>query len=180
MGKRRYEHSVNVSASAVELSRLYGEDPNKAELAGILHDCCKEIPVGEMLQIISDSGIILDVAQQNSSKLWHAVAGSCYVKNVLNITDEDIINSIRYHTTGRAGMSLLEKIIFTADFISAERSYDGVDIMREKAHNSLEEAMLFGLRFTIADLTRRGLPIHTDAVDCYNEIIADFGKKGLL
>ncbi len=178
MGERRYIHSVNVSKAAVKLAEKYGADPEKAELAGILHDSCKEIDKDEMLQIILGGGIILDDTEKASSKLWHAIAGSVYVRDALGIEDEDVINSIRYHTTGRSGMSLLEKIIFTADFISEERSYDGVDIMREKAFNNLEDAMLFGLKFTISDLASRELPIHPNAIMCYNEIVNNLSKKG--
>lgn len=180
MGEKRYIHSVNVSKSAVELANAYGADVYKAELAGILHDCCKEIPKDEMLQIIKSGGIILDAVEKNSSKLWHSLAGSVYVRDNLGIDDEDIINSIRYHTTGRAGMSLLEKIIFTADFISAERDYKGVDIMREKAFNDLDDAMLFGLQFTISDLAKRKRNIHSNAIFCYNDILFNLEKKGLI
>ena len=171
MGERRFIHSVNVSDAAVALAERYGADKEKARLAGILHDSCKEIPKDEMLQIISDGGIILDATEKASSKLWHAIAGSVYVKQTLNIDDDDIINAIRYHTTGRADMSLLEKIIFTADFISDERDYNDVEIMREKAFNDLEDAMLFGLSFTISNLADKRLPIHRDAIDCYNDIL---------
>ncbi len=180
MGERRYIHSVNVAKAAVKLAQRYGADTEKAEIAGILHDCCKEIPKEEMLQIITSGGIILDAAEKSSSKLWHAIAGSVYVRDVLKIDDTDIINSIRYHTTGREGMSLLEKIIFVADFISDERNYNGVEIMRKKAYECLEDAMLFGLQFTLADLAKRKLPIHSNAVHCYNDTINYLEKKGLL
>lgn len=180
MGEYRYTHSVNVAKSAVKLAEIYGADKEKAEIAGILHDCCKEIPKEEMLQIIANGGIILDVVEQNSDKLWHSIAGSCYVRDVLNINDEDIINAIKYHTTGRANMSLFEKIIFTADFISDERSYDGVEIMREKAYKDIDDAMLYGLKFTISDLSKRNLVIHSNAINCYNEIVIKFKEKGLL
>ena len=180
MGERRYIHSLNVAKAAVKLAKHYGADVEKAETAGILHDCCKEIPKDEMLQIITRGGIILDATEKNSSKLWHAIAGSVYVRDELGIKDEDIINSIKYHTTGRAGMSLLEKIIFIADFIGDERDYDGVEIMREKAFNRLEEAMLFGLQFTITDLAKRKLQIHSNALFCYNYTINYLQEEGLL
>ena len=180
MGERRYIHSVNVAESAVQLARHYNADEEKAEIAGILKDCCKEISRDEMLQIMSNGGIILDAVEKGTSKLWHAIAGSVYVRDFLNIKDDDIINAIRYHTTGRAGMSLLEKIIFIADFISDERDYDGIEIMRKKAFTCLEDAMLFGLQFTITDLTTRKLTIHSNALACYNDIIITLEKKGLL
>ena len=180
MGQRRYIHSINVAESAVELARHYGADEEKAEIAGILHDCCKEIPREEMLQIMTQGGIILDAVEKGTSKLWHPIAGSVYARDILGIDDADILNAIRYHTTGRAGMSLLEKIIFVADFISAERDYDGVDIMRKKAFECLEDAMLFGLQFTITDLAKRKMTIHSNALDCYNDVIMCLEKKGLL
>ncbi len=180
MGERRYIHSINVAKSAVKLAQHYNGDIEKAEIAGILHDCCKEIPKDEMLQIMADGGIILDAVEKGSSKLWHSIAGSVYVRDTLNIYDSDIINAIRYHTTGRASMSLLEKIIFIADFISDERDYNGVDIMRKKAFNDLEDAMLFGLQFTIKDLASRKLTIHSNAIFCYNDTINTLEKKGLL
>lgn len=180
MGQRRYIHSVNVAESAAELARRYGADEEKAEIAGILHDSCKEIPKDEMLQIMTRGGIILDAVEKGTSKLWHPIAGSVYARDTLGIKDEDIINAIRYHTTGRAGMSLLEKVIFIADFISAERDYDGVDIMREKAFECLEDAMIFGLQFTITDLAKRKMTIHSNALACYNDVIMYLEKKGLL
>lgn len=180
MGQRRYIHSINVADAAVRLAEKYGADIDKAEVAGILHDCCKEISKDEMLQIMTSGGIILDAVEKNSSKLWHPIAGSVFVRDTLGIDDVDIINAVRYHTTGRAGMSVIEKIIFVADFIGAERDYDGVDIMRRKAFESLESAMLFGLQFTISDLAKRKMTIHSNAVHCYNDTVLYLEKKGLL
>ncbi|MGN1132131.1 MAG: bis(5'-nucleosyl)-tetraphosphatase (symmetrical) YqeK [Ruminococcus sp.] len=171
MGEHRYVHSVNVSKKAVELAKIFGCDTEKAMIAGMLHDITKETPAQEQLKIITEGGIILDDVEKNSTKLWHPISGSVYIRDAVGITDSDIINSVRYHTTGRAGMSLLEKIIFVADFTGDERNYDGVDIMREKSLRSLEEAMLYGLQFTINDLSKRMMTIHPNALACYNELI---------
>lgn len=178
MSDYRYTHSINVSKEAVRLAKKYGADTEKASLAGILHDITKETPKEEQLQIMTDGGIILDNVQKNSSKLWHGISGSVYIRDVLNITDEDILNAVRYHTTGRAGMSLLEKIIFIADFTSAERDYNGVKTMRKKADKALENAMLYGLQFTLKDLSKRAMIIHPDALACYNEIVINYSTKG--
>ena len=179
MSDYRFTHSVNVSKEARKLAKLYGADEKKAEVAGILHDITKEIPKEEQLQIITDSGIILDDVQKKAPKLWHGISGSVYVREKLNIDDEDILNAIRYHTTGRAGMSLLEKIIFVADFTSAERTYKGVSTMRKKSRKSLEDAMLYGFKFTFSDLSKRELAIHPDEVFCYNEIVlSNLSSKG--
>ena len=143
MSENRYNHCVNVSKEAVKLAKRYGGDEEKAAVAGILHDITKEMPKEEQLQIMLDSGIILDDIQKNAPKLWHGISGSVYIKNHLCIEDEDILNAICYHTTGRAGMSILEKIIFVADFTSEERTYKGVATMRKKSRKSLEDAMLY-------------------------------------
>ena len=177
MGDYRYTHSVNVSEEAVALAKLYGADVNDAYTAGILHDITKELPAKEQLQIIADGGIILDSVQKNAHKLWHSISGSVYVRDKLGIKNPDIINAIRYHTTGRQGMSLLEKIVFIADFTAAERSYNGVEIMREKSRQSLEDAMLFACKFTIGDLSSRELAIHRDQLDCFNELVLNKGKE---
>lgn len=176
MGDYRFTHSVNVAVEAVELAKLYGADEHKAYVAGILHDITKELPHEEQLQIIKDGGIILDDVQKIAPKLWHSVSGSVYIRTKLGITDKDIINAIRYHTTGRAGMSLLEKIIYTADFTSAERSYNGADIMREKSRRSLEEAMIYSCQFTLQNLSAKEAAIHPDQFFCYNDLVLN--RKG--
>ena len=178
MSENRYNHCVNVSKEAVKLAKRYDGDEEKAAVAGILHDITKEMPKEEQLQIMHDSGIILDDIQKNAPKLWHGISGSVYIKKHFGIEDEDILNAICYHTTGRAGMSLLEKIIFVADFTSEERTYKGVATMRKKSRKSLEDAMLYGFKFTFSDLSSRELAIHPDELACYNEIVLNNPTKG--
>lgn len=171
MSEYRYIHSVNVSKEAERLAKMYGFNEEKAAIAGMLHDITKELSKEEQLKIMFDGGIILDNVQKNSHKLWHGISGSVYVRENLGINDKDILNAIRYHTTGRTNMTLLEKIIFVADFTSEERTYNGVALMRKKAKKSLEDAMLYGLKFTLKDLSKREMAIHPNALACYNEII---------
>ncbi len=171
MGDKRYNHSVNVSLEAVRLANKYGADPDKAAVAGILHDITKEIDFEKQLQIISSGDIILTDVEKKTNKLWHAISGSVYIQKELGINDADIINAIRYHTTARANMSLLEKVIFLADFTSAERDYPDVDVIREKAEISLEEGMLYGIEFTLTKLLQREGLLSEDAIAAYNEIL---------
>lgn len=171
MGDYRYTHSLNVSKEAVILADIYGADRQKAAIAGILHDIAKEFSREQQLQIICDGGIILDNLEMKSPKLWHSICGSIYVNKFLGITDCDIINAIKYHTTGRAGMSLLEKIIYTADYTSEERNYRGVKTMRTKSRKSLDEAILYSCQFSLADLSKRELAIHPNQLECYNETV---------
>ncbi len=171
LGERRYNHSKNVAKAAVHLALKYGEDPIKAETAGILHDITKEVNTENQLQIIESGGIILDDICKKSPQLLHAITGMIYCRDTLGISDFDLLNAIRYHTTGRAGMSLLEKIIFIADFISDERDYPDVDIMRAECEKSLEDGMLYGFGFVIPDLVKRGRAVHPDAIAAYNELV---------
>lgn len=177
MGKKRYVHSINVAKSAQQLAIKYGANVEKAMIAGILHDITKEMPFDQQLQIIESNGIILNNVQSFSPKTWHAISGSALIKQEIGIVDEDILNAVKYHTSGRANMSLLEKIIFVADFIGEERDYKGVDVMRSKAKKSLEEAMLYGVTFTIRDLAERQCAIDMNTLALYNELIINKNRK---
>ena len=170
MKAARFKHSKNVAKEAVRLAKKYGADVQKAELAGILHDATKESSKEEQMELIERAGIELTPHEAGSNKLWHAISGAAFVQVELGITDPDIINAIRYHTTGRADMTVLEKVIFIADFTSAERDYEGVDKMRKAAEKSLEEAMLEGIAFTIADLAERKATIAPETISAYNEV----------
>ena len=123
----RYKHSKNVAKEAIRLAKKYGADPEKAEIAGLLHDITKEAEPQEHMDVIQRAEIELTEMEQSSPKLWHAISGSAYIQVELDVTDREIIDAVRYHTTGRANMTLLDKVIFVADFISADRDYDGVD-----------------------------------------------------
>ena len=167
----RCVHSINVSETSAELARKYGADEKKAYEAGLLHDIMKNADKEETFALFEKYGVELTQLEKKSPKLWHAIAGSVYCKYELEIDDEDVISAIRYHTTGRAGMTELEKVLFTADFISADRNYNGVEEMREKAQIRLDEAMTEGLRFTIDELCNALKPIHPDTIDAYNDIL---------
>ena len=154
------------------LAKIYGADEEKAYLAGLLHDVAKNMPKDEQLQMMEKGGIILNPAEKNNPALWHAMAGECYLRLHMGITDPEILGSVRYHTTGKAGMSLMEKIIYIADYISAERNYPDVDVMRDLSLNhSLEKASLYSLIYTFNKQTKLQGIIHPDSVEYYNELL---------
>ncbi len=167
----RLFHSLKVAESSYHLSKKYGGDLDKAVTAGLLHDILKDSDKSFIFSYLEEHDIKLTPLEKSQQKLWHAIAGAEYIKNELNIKDPDILSAVRYHTTGKANMALLEKIIFTADFISADRDYEGVDEMREKAKISLDGAMLTGLSFTIKELVDKKQPVHPDSLDAYNDLI---------
>lgn len=176
--EKRYIHSLNVADSAKKLANLYGYDEEIAYTAGLIHDCCKDTPAGLQLSYMLENGVELSEYELGVAKLYHSICGSVFVKKEFGIDNQDIINAVRYHTTGRKNMSLLEKIIFIADFISDERDYNGVEIMREKAVKSLDEAIVEGLSFTIKDLIDQGRIIHPDTLDAYNDAMMKILNTG--
>ena len=169
----RLEHTLRVADSAKQLAEQYGADTRSAHTAAMLHDIMKDTPREEQLNLIEKSGIILTCADLASPKIWHSIAGAAYLRGELGIADGDIYNAVYYHTTGRAGMTLLEKVIYIADYISADRTYSGVEDMRHLAQSSLEEAMLFALEFCIGKLARSRQVIHPNSVECYNELLIE-------
>ncbi len=176
LSEKRFHHSLCVAASAVELAEKYGGDTEKAYTAGILHDIMKDTEPRKQLQILENSGIILGSLDLAEPKLWHAKAGAAYVQDVLGEA-EDIVAAIACHTTAKGGMTLLDKILFLADFVSADRDYDGVEEMREATARSMEEGMDIALSFSIVDLAQRRRVIHPDTVEAYNELMLQQRSK---
>lgn len=172
----RFNHSICVAQCAVKLSEKYGCDPEKAYVAGILHDVMKNTLPDEQLKFLSEHNVTLSSVEKSNPKLYHAISGAYYIKDVLKIDDEDIFNAVRFHTTGRANMSLLEKVIFIADFISDDRCYNGIEEIRSAAWESLEKAMMIGLDFTIKEIVGKKQTLHPDSIDIYNELILE-GQK---
>lgn len=171
LNEKRYYHSLCVADEAKRLAEKYGGDSEKSYLAGLLHDITKNAPDEEHLQIFKEFGIILSDVEQNAKKLWHAMSGALYVKNILEINDPEIIDAIRYHTTAKADMSLLAKILYLADFTSKDRDYEDVDVIREYVDESLEKAFVYALEYSITDLVNQGRAIHPDTVQAYNQAV---------
>ncbi len=176
--EKRYIHSLNVADSALVLAEKYGGDREKSYFAGLVHDIMKNATKEEQLQIMEKGGIILSRTEKNNPKLWHAMAGEAFLRTEMCITDEEILSAVRYHTTGKAGMSLLDKIVYIADYISAERNYPDVDAMRELATTKgLDEAALYALKYSFSSLSKQERLIHTDSVEYYNELIINKTEK---
>ena len=171
LSEQRYQHSLNVAKEAESLARLHGEDPEKARFAAMLHDVCKDEHKDVQLQRIHASGIICDKKALEQPALWHAMAGYAFLKEECGVQDEDILNAVRYHTTARAGMSCLEKVIYVADVTSEDRQYGDVDTVRALAHASLDKAMLYVLQYTVRELVFHKRQIVDDTCAAYNQFV---------
>lgn len=175
--EKRYNHSLAVADEALRLARKYGASEQKAYLAGLLHDVTKNASIDEHLNIFRTFGIMLDAVEERAEKLWHAMSGAAYVCYVLGIKDEEIVDAIRYHTTARADMPLLAKILYLADFTSADRDYDDVDVMRRLVDESLDSAYVYALKYTITDLVNNSRAVHEDTLAAYNQTVMEGNKK---
>lgn len=180
LGDYRYRHSLCVAQESARLAEKYGADPAKLYTAGLLHDIMKDTDQKTQLQILQEFGILLDKVELAVPKLWHARTGAAFIQHVLGVEDPVILQAVRYHTTGRAGMSLPERVLFVADFTSADREYPDVDTMRRLADESLEAAMEYGIAYTIRDLLAQSLPVHPDTLAAYNDIILSKTEGGHL
>ena len=171
LAPKRYYHSLCVADEAKRLAEKYGADSEKAYLAGLLHDVTKNASEEEHLNIFDTFGIMLNSIEKNAEKLWHAMSGAAYVKYVLQIDDEEIYDAIRYHTTAKSNMSLLSLILYLADFTSADRDYEDVDVMRALVDKSLDEAFLYALSYTVKEIVDKGGALHLDTINAYNETV---------
>ncbi len=173
LGDYRYRHSLCVADEAKRLAVRYGADEKKAYTAGLLHDIMKDTDRNTQLQILTDFGILLDDVERQVDKLWHAKVGAAFLEHILQVKDQAVLDAVRYHTTGRAGMSLLEKIVFVADFTSADRQYPDVDTVRQLSDVSLDDTMIYTIDYTIRDLLNKGQAVHPDTLAAYNERILE-------
>ena len=160
---QRFAHTLGVEKTAREMARLLGEDAEKAALAGLLHDCAKCMTLTQMQK--AAKGETLDPVMRESKALMHAVAGRCVARDVYNVSDEDVLGAIRWHTTGRAGMTRLEKIIYLADMIEPGRKpYPGLEALRTLCGQDLDRAMHEALRMSLEHVQAQGKALHPDTM----------------
>ena len=175
----RYYHSLCVAESAKALAERYGADEHKAEVAGILHDATKESKKEEHLEYISKAGMEISDFEKNGKKFYHQISGAAFAKTELGIDDEEILSAIRYHTTGKGDMTLMQEIVYLADFISADRDYDDIENIRAEAERGKEYGLLYATQYTIKSVVEEGKPLHPDTVEAYNWMLNKyFIKKG--
>lgn len=175
LNPRRLFHSECVSECAGVLAERYGASVEKARLAGLLHDVMKNAPANEQLALMPD----ITPLELLNTKVWHQISGEAFLRQNGIVTDEEILGAVRWHTTGKAGMTLLEKIIYVADFISSDRDYKDVEVVRRLAYISLEHAILYTSRYTVNKMVSQDLLLHPATVECYNDMLMHFGiQKG--
>lgn len=156
----RYEHTLRVRDEAIRLAKRFGADPAKAETAAIYHDMAKNLPQEEMNACVRAFG--LEEKYLDAPNLAHSKVAAGMMRRDFGINDPELLNAVSSHTTGRAGMGLLEKIVFLADAIEPGREYPSVDAIRALATEDLDSACICLLERTIAYLEEKGAAIDPD------------------
>jgi hydrolase, HD family len=176
--EKRWTHSLNVAKAAVQLADLVGCDSQKAEIAGILHDAAKYVKLADVGSYCEKYNIHLDDMEKKSTALSHSVLGSYIARYEFGIEDENILSAIRYHTTAKPDMNILEKIIYVADVIEVGRDYPGVDDLREVAFSGdLDRAVLMALENAILSVIRKKAPLHLRTIEARNYYLAQVKAK---
>jgi len=164
----RYIHTMGVVKAAEKLAKRYKADVAKAQYAALLHDCAKDYPPDMKRRFCREYHVPVDDIMLGTIDLTHAFLGAEVAKREYLVDDEEILDAIRYHTTGRPNMALLEKIIFIADYIEEGRKkFDTLDKARELAFEDIDKAMAFILKSTIEYVKERKRPLHPLSVEAY-------------
>lgn len=172
LSEKRRRHIYGVVSTAEKLAAKYGCDQEKARICALYHDMFRSTPAAVLNMYVKQLG--LDPAFMDNANLAHGPIAARIMERDYGISDPDVLNAVRYHTTGREGMSLLEKVVYLADAIEPGREYPGVEPIRRQAEVSLDQACLLAMERSITYIEQRGLSLHEDTIKARN----DLKKKG--
>lgn len=173
IGNKRLGHSLRVMKEAEKLAKYYGVDVEKTSIAGLLHDCGRYEDKSYLLKKAAEFDIILDEIYTKNDNLLHAHLGVEIARTEYDISDLDILNAIRYHTTGREDMSLLEKIVYMADYIEPGRKFEGLDRVRNLCYENkdIDKALILAIDNTIIYILNNKAIIHEDTIRARNFLL---------
>lgn len=178
--EKRKVHTEGVRKTAIELAEKYGADPEKAEIAALFHDMYRGVSENTLNYYVKHLG--LDTRYMNNANLAHGKIAAIVMERDFDVKDPDIINAVSFHTTGRAGMSTLEKVVYLADAIEPNRVYPGVDELRKAAEEDLDKACLMSLTSTADFVRSAGKYLDQDTVlakEYLEEVIREKERKNL-
>ncbi|MBV7273056.1 bis(5'-nucleosyl)-tetraphosphatase (symmetrical) YqeK [Clostridiaceae bacterium UIB06] len=169
---KRYEHSLGVKDTAVKLAETYKLNIEKAKIAGLVHDCAKNMNDEQILEIALKHDIKINDVCKESPQLLHGAVGAVLAKEIMGIDDKEILDAITYHTTGRKNMSMIDKVIYIADYIEPLRNFPGVEELREVAFKDIDKALLKSFDNTIKFVIDRKQLLHFDTIEARNHLIS--------
>ncbi len=167
MSNHRFQHVLRVEKKALELARRYHVNLEQASIAALVHDYAKERDDGEMIKLIKSQDFSKELLEYGNP-IWHGIVGAYIIEEELGITDQDILDAVRLHTTGAANMSELSKLIYVADYIEEGRDFPGVDEARKLSEIDLDEAVKFEAYQTLNYLLKRKQRIYPKSIETYN------------
>lgn len=170
LSDKRYYHSECVMEQCMKLAELYGADVDKAMYAGIAHDIAKELSKEEKIEYAEKNNLVIDDIERKNPGLLHGKIGSHMCREKFGF-DDDILDAIEFHSTGKENMSLLAKILFVADCTGKDRKYDDTEYLRELCKKDLDAAVLYILDFTIKDRINEKKTIHPNSIYARNYLI---------
>ncbi|HEM2769848.1 TPA: bis(5'-nucleosyl)-tetraphosphatase (symmetrical) YqeK [Streptococcus suis] len=171
MKPARFQHVLGVEQAALALADRYGCDPKKASLAALLHDYAKEVEDQVFLDLIAKYDLDRDLLNWDNN-IWHGVIGAYKIAEDFGLEDEEIFQAIQRHTIGAGQMTLLDKVLYVADYIEPNRDFPGVDEARRIARESLDKAVAYETAQTISYLAKKGIPIYPQTLETYNGYVA--------
>ncbi|HEL2060427.1 TPA: bis(5'-nucleosyl)-tetraphosphatase (symmetrical) YqeK [Streptococcus suis] len=171
MKPARFQHVLGVEQAALVLADQYGCDPKKASLAALLHDYAKEVEDQVFLDLIAKYDLDKDLLNWDNN-IWHGVVGAYKIAEDFGLEDEEIFQAIQRHTIGAGQMTLLDKVLYVADYIEPNRDFPGVDEARRIARESLDKAVAYETAQTISYLAKKGIPIYPQTLETYNGYVA--------
>lgn len=171
MSEKRFRHVLGVEAAALDLARQYGCDERKASLAALLHDYAKEVADQVFLDLIDQYHLGEDLKVWGNN-VWHGMVGAYKIRQDFGLEDQEILQAIQRHTVGAAQMTLLDKVLYVADYIEPNRDFPQVEEARSLAKLSLEQAVAFETAHTVAYLAKKGIPIYPQTIETYNAYIS--------
>lgn len=173
--KKRYEHTLGVEYTACALAMRYGADMKKARIAGLLHDCAKNLSDEEKFEACSKYAITITECERENPELLHAKIGAAFAKEIYDITDEEILNAISWHTTGCPDMTLLDKIIYIADYMEPNRDKaDNLAEVRKLAFEDIDECLYKILKDSVDYLEKKNSvtdPMTQQTYEYYREML---------
>ncbi|MFX3644885.1 bis(5'-nucleosyl)-tetraphosphatase (symmetrical) YqeK [Streptococcus suis] len=171
MKPARFQHVLGVEEAALALADRYGCDPKKASLAALLHDYAKEVEDQVFLDLIAKYDLDRDLLNWDNN-IWHGVVGAYKIAEDFGLKDEEIFQAIQRHTIGAGQMTLLDKVLYVADYIEPNRDFPGVDEARRIAKESLDKAVAYETAQTISYLAKKGIPIYPQTLETYNGYVS--------
>jgi len=173
---KRFEHSLGTEELAVKMAERFGVNACDAQIAGLLHDIAKNLTPEEKWAAMREYHMEIDEVSRQNPDILHGAIGAEMIRRECGIENEDILNAVRYHTTGRAGMSPLEEVIYIADLLERTRDFEGIEELRALAEKDLDGAMLHSLMHVIIYVIKKRKPVDRNSIEAYNHLLFKIGR----